>query len=90
MIEVCGLAEYQKPPLPTLELEAMRTTEKLANVLAKFSVYAVVLVGLPLIVFSGAMFVISELQREISYGTCLESKALDEKVTLVQMRVCRR
>jgi hypothetical protein len=60
------------------------------NLFAKAAACVAVFVGLPLVINSGVMFVISELQREISYGACLESKALDEKVTLVQMRVCRR
>ena len=60
------------------------------NFFAKAAACIAALVGLPLVINSGAMFVISELQREVSYGACLESKALDEKVALVETRVCRR
>jgi len=68
----------------------MATTAKLANLLAKFSAYTVVLVGLPLIVFSGVEFIVAEFQREAAFGACLESKALDEKVTLIKMKLCYR
>lgn len=67
----------------------MATTEKLANLLAKFSAYTVVLVGLPLIVFSGVEFMISEIEEMNRYGLCMQAQTLDSKVTEMSLKVCK-
>lgn len=67
----------------------MATTAKLANLLAKLSGYTVVLVGLPLIVFSGAEFMISEIEEMNRYGLCMQAQTLDGKVTGMSLKVCK-
>lgn len=57
---------------------------------AKAAACVAVVVGLPLVINSGVMFVISELQRDMAFRTCLDSKALDDRAAMMEVKFCRR
>ena len=68
----------------------MFTTAKLADWIYKFTLGAVVVVGLPLIVFSGVETLVSELEAATGYYACMQAKTLDGKVVDMSLKVCKR
>lgn len=84
------MAELPETVTVNLKFSTMNTTAKVANALGKFAGHTVCFVGIPLVLFSGVEFLVSELQRDMAFEACLESKALDDRAAMMEVKFCRR